>query len=111
MGLLKTPLRHRKRRLVARLGAFALNGLNQRALFAANIAARTDENFQLEGKIRTQNPLAQQALLIAALDFMLQDVLLRLILVPDVQNAFARAGHQARDDHPFDHQVAGDSPE
>ena len=41
--LVKHALRHRKRRFVARLGALALDGFNQRALFAANISAGADE--------------------------------------------------------------------
>src|SRR5205823_3236718 len=40
-----------ERRLVARLGALPLDRLEQRALLAADVEARTDENLQIELEI------------------------------------------------------------
>src|SRR5439155_14981388 len=52
-----------ERRLVARLAATVLHRLQQRRLLALDVAAGTDEQFQLEGEGRSENTLAQGALL------------------------------------------------
>src|SRR5436190_9554155 len=67
-GLLPEALQRRKRRLVARLGALAFDGFEERALFAADVIAGTDEHFQIESQIRAENPLAEEAGAIARLN-------------------------------------------
>src|SRR5579863_3360783 len=85
-------------RLVARLGALAFDGFNQRGFFSADIAAGADEKFQLE-------MFPDQALAMAAVKFLLQDFFLSLVFVAEIENAASRAGEQAGDDHAFDNQV------
>ena len=59
--LLPQPLQRRKRRLVARLGALAFDRLEQRALLAADVAARADEHLEVELAARAENALAEHA--------------------------------------------------
>ncbi len=46
--LVEDALRYRKRRFVARFGALAFDGFDQRALFAADVSAGADEQLQIE---------------------------------------------------------------
>ena len=104
--LVENALRHRERRLVARLGAFAFDGFDQRALFAADVSAGADEEFQIEGEAGAEHARAQNALLrSSARSPACRICSCASILVPDVEDALLRAGHQARDDHALDHQV------
>ena len=48
VGFCHNPICTREWRLVPRLRAMSFNRLNQRAFFAANVAAGTDKNFQIE---------------------------------------------------------------
>ena len=75
--LVEHALRHRKRRFVARFGAFALDGFDQRALFAANVSAGADEQFQVEAQAGAEHARAQQAFFVAALDLFVQNSFLR----------------------------------
>src|SRR5688572_3388922 len=95
----------RKRRLVARLGAFAFKGFEQRRLFTANVAAWTDEYFQLERQIRSKDTRAKQAFGVTPPDLRFENVLLLLVLVSDVKDALPRAHRQPAEDHALDEQV------
>ena len=77
-----------KGRLVARFGAFAFDGFEQRAFFAADVTAGADEDLQVEGQTRCPECAAREApFAITAIDLFLQDFLGLLVLVPDVENA------------------------
>ena len=82
----------RKRRLVARLGALAFDRFDQRGFFAANVAAGTDENLELESEIRSREcPRRSSLSLPAAMNLFFEDLLLRLVFVADIQDAAPRA--------------------
>src|SRR5262249_1625279 len=66
--LREPPDRPRERRLVARFGAVAFDGLDQRAFFTANVTARTDKQPQIEVQAAAQNIFPQQAGAIRAPD-------------------------------------------
>src|SRR5258705_188091 len=68
-GLVKDAVRHREWRLVARLRAVALDGLDQRALFTANVTTRAHEHFQIKRSFRSQDVWPQQTLRITPIDF------------------------------------------
>src|SRR6267154_2861701 len=50
-GLLPEANLAREGRLVARLGAMALNSFDERAFFTADVAAGTDKNFEIVVKV------------------------------------------------------------
>src|SRR4029077_16046807 len=70
-----------------------------------NVAARTDENFQMEFEIAPEDIRTQEALRSCVFDSLVQDVFLVLVLMAYVEDARPRPRHQTRDDHTFHHQV------
>ena len=98
-------MRSRIGRLVARLGALALDRFQLRAAFPADVPAGAHEDFHMERQIGAEDVVAQQSLLAAAVDFRFEDGFLFLILVTNVKKALLRPYHQGADDHAFDHQV------
>ena len=61
-GLMKQPALRGKRRLVARLSTVALNGIEQRCFFTADVRARAAANFDVQRKSAAQNAFTQQVL-------------------------------------------------
>src|SRR2546426_889448 len=103
--LLPEPVRAREGRLVAGLGALALQRLQQRGLLPADVTAGAQEDRQVEGDAGAEDVVADQALAPAGVDLGLQYGRLDLVLVPDVEDPRARARHHAGQDHALDHQV------
>src|SRR6266851_359481 len=95
----------RKRWLVARLGAMAFDGFDERAFFATDVAAGTDKNFDIEAEIASEDIFPKKPGVIAAADFFAEDFFLKMIFVADIKYAAFRAGDEAGDDHAFDEEM------
>src|SRR5437016_348912 len=104
-GLLPETDLPRKRRLVARLGAMAFNGLDERAFLTAYVAAGADKNFEIIIDVAAQDFFSEEASAVAAANLLAKDFFLEMIFVADIENAALRAGHQAGDDHAFDEEM------
>src|SRR6185312_8768319 len=92
-------------RLIARLGAVALNGFHQRRLFAADVAAGGDEDCKVEVHARPQNVASQQPHPANPCQFFTQYFGLQLVLVPDVEIALLRADDGSCHHHALKHHV------
>src|SRR6266849_4621358 len=90
-----------KRRLVARLGAMAFDGFDERAFFATDVAAGTDKNFD----IAAEDFFSKKPGVIAAADFFAEDFFLKMIFVADIKYAAFRAGDEAGDNHAFNKEM------
>ena len=71
--LVPKSIRSREGRLVARFGAFAFDRFEQRALFAADVAAGADKNFEVEGQSAAQNTRAEKPFAVTTVDLFLQN--------------------------------------
>src|SRR5262249_53555219 len=106
--LLPEPVRAGKRWLVSRLGAFALDGLEEGRLLAADVAARAPEDTHVEGPTEQAPPpdaRPEQALSAAGCQLALEPLGLSLVFVAYIDDAFLSAHDEAAQDHALDHQV------
>src|SRR2546425_2963531 len=60
-GLLPQPRLTRERRLVARLGAFAFHGFQERALLTADVTAGTHKNIETDVEVAAQDFFPENA--------------------------------------------------
>src|SRR5205807_386007 len=93
---------HRKRRLVARLAAFALDRIEQRRFFAANVSTGAEPQFNVERKTSAENIRTQELCGARSLDRDLNAARRQRILAPDVKVAVLAARCAGRDGHSFD---------
>src|SRR6266700_1957560 len=70
-----------ERRLIARLGAMALDGFDQRALFATDIAAGANKNFQVVIEIAAEDFFSENPCSIATANLFVEDFFLQMIFV------------------------------
>ena len=103
--LLPQPVRPGKRRLVPRLRALVLDGLEQRRLLAADVPARADEHAHVEGQVRAEDAPTEQAVATAGGQLALEMFGLRLVLVAYIDDALVGADDEAGQDHALDHQM------
>ena len=94
-----------KRRLIARLGAMAFDGFDQRAFFAADVAAGADKNFEIKVEAAADDVFSKKSRAITAANFFAEDFFLKMIFVADIEDAPLRAGDEARDDHTLDEEM------
>ena len=94
-----------KRRLIARLGAMALDGFDERAFFAADVAAGADKNFEIKVEVAAEDFFPKKPRAITAANLFAEDFFLKMIFVADVDDAALRAGNETRDDHTLDEQM------
>ena len=92
-------------RLVAGLAAAILHRLDERALFATDVAPGAREHLHGEGPPAAEDVLATGPDRLGAGDFSAHDGDLFGILVPDVDPPPRGAGDQARQDHPLQHEM------
>ena len=104
-GLVPQTVGYGEGRLVSGFGAFAFDGLEQSTLLAADVAAGADEYFQIKSQVATENSRSQQALLVAAIDLVLQNIFRLFVFVADIQDPFLRSGNQAGCDHALNYQI------
>src|SRR5260370_3926316 len=83
----------------------ALDGFNERAFFATDIAAWTDKHLQVVVEVASQNFLSEKRGTITAANLFAEDFFLKIIFVADVEDAALRSSDQARYDHALDEQV------
>src|SRR5216683_514801 len=91
--------------LIARLGAMTFDGFDQRALFATDIAAGANKNFQVVIEIAAEDFFSEKPCSIATANLFAEDFFLQMVLVANIKDAALRAGHQPGDDHAFDQQM------
>src|SRR2546426_725115 len=103
--LLPQPVPPGKRRLVPRLRALVLDGLEQRRLLAADVPARADEHAHVEGQVRAEDAPTEQAVATAGGQLALEMFGLRLVLVAYIDDALVGADDEAGQDHALDHQM------
>src|SRR6266581_4341738 len=103
--LLPQPVRPGKRRLVPRLRALVLDGLEQRRLLAADVPARADEHAHVEGQVRAEDAPTEQAVATAGGQLALEMFGLRLVLVAYIDDALVGADDEAGQNHALDHQM------
>ena len=82
-----------------------LHRLDQRALLAADVAARADEDLDRERLPRAQHVAAAEAHRLGARDRLAADLDLLFVLVPDIDVASLGAAQPAGEEHPLDDQV------
>src|SRR5260370_2968100 len=86
----------------------ALDGFNERAFFATDIAAWTDKHLQVVVEVASQNFLSEKRGTITAANLFAEDFFLKIIFVADVEDAALRSSDQARYDHYLDgHELQG----
>src|SRR5260370_4759982 len=95
----------RKGRLVARLGAMAFDGFDERAFFATDVAAGADKNFQSKIEIAPEDFFAKKPGAITPANFFTENLFLKMVLVADIRDAALRSGDQAGDDHALDEEM------
>jgi len=95
----------RARRLDARHTALALDGCGQRAALAADECARAAVDVQMEGKVRAQNVVPEQAQLLIPGDGDAQALDCQRILRADVDVALVAAGGERGDHHALDDRM------
>src|SRR5271165_727013 len=83
----------------------ALDGFDQGALFAADVTAGADEQFQIEIQLAAENFLADQTCLCAPPQLFRKNFFLQRILVADVENASLGASNQSGNNHSFGNQM------
>src|SRR6266705_2694954 len=103
--LLPQPVRPGKRRLVPRLRALVLDGLEQRRLLAADVPARADEHAHVEGQVRAEDAPTEQAVATAGSQLALEMFGQRLVLVAYIDDALVGADDEAGQNHALDHQM------
>src|SRR6202043_2297840 len=74
-------------------------------LFATDVAAGADEDFQMEFELAAQDVGTQQALRSRVLDGLTHDVFLVLVLMAYIEDTRACSRHKTGDDHAFHYQV------
>ena len=99
------PVRHREGRLETGLGPPALHGLEECALLPADVAARADEDVEVEAPVGAEQAVSEQPLPFGLDDRLRERFALVFVLVSDVDDATARAGRDAGDGHAFDDEV------
>jgi len=100
-GLLKETGLAGEGGLVAGLGAMAFDGFEERAFFAADVAAGADEHFEVKIEVAAKNFFAENTRLGATTNFFSEDLFLERIFVADIEDAFFCAGNESGDDHAF----------
>ena len=83
----------------------ALDGLHQRGLFSADVAAGADEDFELEAQAGAEDVLPAQAERIDAGQFGAEDFDLLLVFVAAVEIALLSADDETADDHSLEDEV------
>src|SRR5260370_5482449 len=95
----------RERRLIARLGAMALDGFDERAFFATDIAARTDKHLQVVVEVASQNFLSEKRGTITAANLFTEDFFLKVVFVADIKDAPLCARDKSGNDHALDQEM------
>ena len=92
-------------RLIARLGAMAFNGFEERGFFAADIATRANKDFEIEVEIAAENFLSDEAGFGAAANFFAEDFFLQRVFMADIEDTFFCASDESGDDHAFGNEM------
>src|SRR5260370_7783948 len=77
----------------------ALDGFNERAFFATDIAAWTDKHLQVVVEVASQNFLSDKRGTITTANLFAEDFFLKIIFVADVEDAALRSSAQSRYAH------------
>ena len=93
----------RKRRLDARLAAFAFDGLEQRGLFAALVRACAASDFEVKGKIAAQNFFAEQIICARGVERIAHARIGERVLTANVNVTIGRADRARGEQNPFEY--------
>src|SRR5437762_2949850 len=92
-------------RLVARLAAAILERLEECSLLAKDVTAGRDKDLDFEAKIAAENLLPHEALPARICQSPFKGLALGAVFMANVENALGGPGHEAGQDHSFEHEM------
>src|SRR2546427_9709354 len=83
----------------------AFDGLDKRAFFATDVAARADKNFQIVVEVTAENFLPEKPGAITAANLFAEHFFLKMVFLADIKKAALPAGDQACYEHGLDEEM------